>query len=307
MNILIIGYGSIGKRHAEILNTFTEIKQISIVTAQSCDPYFHFHCIEDVPEIMSYDYFIIANETDFHLNTLVYLDQAVKNKIILVEKPLFSDYTPFESTKNHIYVAYNLRFHPLFDHVKKHLDSQKILSLNISTGQYLPTWRPDRDYRTSYSASKKRGGGVLLDLSHEIDYFQWLCGPLSKIASIHTTISDLEIDSDDIMTLIGRSASNTICTMSIDYISKIPYRKFILQTNELTLFCDLIHNTMTFGHKHRSTQEIHFGTQDRNATYEKMHKNILFEPIKYACTLKEGLAVMSTIKTIKNSNLDTLP
>src|SRR5690606_29956228 len=78
-----------------------------------------------------------------------------------------------------IEVAYNLRFMPSAIRLKELLTEQivgRIHSVSIEVGQYLPDWRPATDYRKNVSACKKLGGGVLLELSHELDYLTWLFG-----------------------------------------------------------------------------------------------------------------------------------
>ena len=101
-----------------------------------------------------------------------------KNKFVLVEKPLFSKPNKINIKKNKYYVGYNLRFNPIINFLKKKIKSKKIWSVNIFCGSYLPNWRNNIDYRKSSSAKKHLGGGVLLDLSHELDYVQWLFGKI---------------------------------------------------------------------------------------------------------------------------------
>lgn len=83
MKVLIIGYGSIGKRHYEVLSKFSQIKLINLITKQEIKV---FKFLED---INTYDYFVIASETNKHFEQLKFLEENVKNKLIFCEKPLF--------------------------------------------------------------------------------------------------------------------------------------------------------------------------------------------------------------------------
>ena len=71
-----------------------------------------------------------------------------------------------------------MRFLGAVRHIKEQLAKNllgDIYFAQIEAGQYLPLWR-ERDYTESYSAHKSKGGGVALDLSHEIDYMRYLFG-----------------------------------------------------------------------------------------------------------------------------------
>ena len=301
MNALIIGYGSIGKRHYEVLSRIDLIKKIDIVTAQDLPERRTFNLLENVDHLDNYDYFIIASETFKHFNQIEYLEKNTKNKIILCEKPLFETYKELMIVKNDVFVGYVLRFHPLLQKLKNFLENEKILSATVNCGQYLPTWRKEVDYRTSYSASKSQGGGVLLDLSHEIDYVQWLFGVMTGIQSYQVKISDLEIDSDDLVTLISKTQKGVVVTLSIDYISKITYRKMIVHTIENTYELDFINNLLT--QKDKRGLELKYQSEDleRNTMFEKMHTSVLSDQHN-ACTYKEAQSVMKTISIIQEQN-----
>lgn len=284
MNVLLIGYGSIGKRHESILSTFKNIQTIDIVTKQIVQNKTTFSSIKDIKELNYYDYFIIANETYKHASTLKYIDYLVKKKTILVEKPLFKDYKKYSPT-NKIIVAYNLRFHPVIDFLKQY----EYIYLNASVGQDLQQWR-EEPYTKNYSAKKKYGGGVLRDLSHEIDYIQYLTGNIKNIKATIDKKSNLKIDVEDIVVANGKT-KKAIVGFSMDYISKIPFRKIIAHTKEETFICDLIANTIN---------NKKLKTIDSNYTYRKMHKAILNNSFDKVCSYKEGLKTMKIIKDIEN-------
>ncbi len=285
MNILIIGYGSIGKRHERILSTMQDSTySIDIVTKQNIEQKNTFTSISQIKNLNRYDYFIIANETYKHSLTLKTIDKLVNHKIILVEKPLFKDYEKFQP-KNKVLVAYNLRFHPIIEFLKPY----KFIFFNAIVGQDLKQWR-DRNYIKNYSAKKQYGGGVLRDLSHEIDYIQYLNG---KIKDIHSTIdkkSNLNIDVEDIVIGNGKTR-NAIIGFSMDYISKIPFRQIIAHTKNETFICDFISNSIN----NKKLKDI-----DRDYTYREMHKAILNNNFDKVCTYKEGLKTMKVIQEIEN-------
>ena len=302
MKVLIIGYGSIGKRHDEVLSSFSEIDSIDIVTKQNIVDRTIYKSIQEVENISQYDYFIIASETNKHYKQLVYLDSHIKNKIIFCEKPLFESKKKLKILNNEIYIGYVLRFHPLLQKLKDFLQNEKVVNVNVKCGQYLPTWRPNSDYKKSYSSKKDEGGGVLLDLSHEIDYVQWLFGKIEDIKSYQVKVSDLEIDSDDLTVVLGRTKQDVIVNISIDYISKITHRRVMVDTFNNSYELDFISNKLTKKDKTGLEEIYSFTNLERNFMFEQMHKSIINDKVNI-CTYNEGIDVMNTITTIQGQNI----
>ncbi|PRM89627.1 oxidoreductase [Aliarcobacter cryaerophilus] len=301
MKVLIIGFGSIGKRHYDVLSKLSEVQNIDLVTKQNIENIVYYKNLEIVKSINQYDYFVIASETNKHFEQLKFLEENVKNKLIFCEKPLFESKQDFEIKNNKLFIGYVLRFHPLLEKLKEFVKNEKILLVNAKCGQYLPSWRPNTDYKNCYSAKKEEGGGVLLDLSHEIDYVQWLAGQINEIKSYQVKISDLEISSDDLSMLIGKTNQDILVNISIDYISKITHRKLLVETLEYSYELDFISNKLIKKDKNGLEETYSFSNLERNYMFEKMHLDI-FEQQKNVCTFKEALEVMDTISTIQEQN-----
>lgn len=302
MKTLIIGYGSIGKRHSEILSSIDLVSIIHIVSSQDGLPYKTYQDISDIPDLEFYDYFVISSPTANHFEQLSYINSRVVNKKILVEKPLFSKKCSIH-VQNQIYVAYNLRFHPVMDKLHHLLQNKTIISVNVNTGQYLPEWRPGRDYRESYSASAESGGGVLLDLSHEIDYLLYLFGNIRILGAIKSKISDLEINSDDFVSVIGTFDNGAVLNLSMNYISKIPMRRIIIDSHNETIIADFVAHSLTI--KERGSEEPRIETfeNNRNTSYLAMHKALLENHFGKICDYNEGLKTMEVIHSINLRNL----
>ena len=96
----------------------------------------------------------------------------------------------------------------------------RIISSRAQFGQYLPDWHPWEDYRRSYSAQKKLGGGVILDRIHEIDYMRWLFGDVSELTAMAGHISHLEIDTEDVAEIVLKFANGSIGSVHLDYIRR---------------------------------------------------------------------------------------
>ena len=119
-----------------------------------------------------------------HFKYLRYLDKTIKNKKILVEKPLFHKNYNLKIKNNKVFVGYNLRFHPVITFIKKYIKNKNIFLSNITCRSYLPNWRKNTSYTKSNSAKKSYGGGVLLELSHEIDYINWIFDGIKKLTML---------------------------------------------------------------------------------------------------------------------------
>ena len=143
--------------------------------------------------------------------------------------------------------GYNFRFLPSLIEFRKQLQAKKIGDIYLvrsEVGQYLPSWRPESDYKNGVSANKSLGGGVLLELSHEIDYLRWIFGPVNWVFSHISKKSDLDIDVEDsvdvIMGFKGFDLSEGEATVSLtmDFLRHDISRKCMVIGEKGTLLWD---------------------------------------------------------------------
>ena len=279
------------------------IECIDLVTKQNISGVSSFKTLSDVKDIQYYDYFIIASETSKHYEHLKYICSKVENKKILVEKPLYDKTYKLLESNNLIFTAYNLRFHPVLEKLKNEIEKEHVYYVNAICGQYLPTWRPDQDYRLSYSANIEQGGGVLRDLSHELDYLTWLFGDINKIDSINTKVSELDINSDDIFTAIAVTKNKTILNVTVDYISKAPMRRLIIHTENKTIEADIIHNRIAISDRDTKEDITFLDKKDKNHTYKKMHESIINDELDVVCSFDAGKKIVNLIDGIEFKEL----
>jgi predicted dehydrogenase len=293
---LIIGYGSIGKRHASVLAHLGSL--VSLVSSQNIK---EFPCHKTVELALANDNFdnvIIATPTSMHYNVLQVLIECKYAGLILVEKPLYAQVQAIAlASENQVFVAYNLRFHALFFEAKKLLMDEVLISFSVHVGQYLPTWRKDSDYRKSYSAKSIQGGGVLRDLSHELDYSLWFCGPCIEVTAIGGKFSALEIDSEDTYSILMRCENCPIVTIQMDYLSRMPRRLIIIQTQRHTLALDFINGTLSVD---GSVKLTILNAMDKS--YEAQHSSLLSETMNDFCGYEEGLNTVKLITAIELAN-----
>ena len=285
--VLIIGLGSIGQRHYRILKKLN--CNIKIISQRDIYQKYKIHFSKIEIEYFDPDYVIIASKTENHFNDLYKINKILKNKIILVEKPLYHKHIKKKIIlKNIVLIGYNMRFNPIINYLKKYFlqYKKKIYSINLYCGSYLPNWRKNISYQKSASASKL-SGGVIRDLSHDIDYISWIFGDVKKIKSIHEKVSVLKINTHDLAYIIGKS-KKTFINFSLNYYSIIPHRYIIIDCQNETLHVDLISRKMISKKANNKifTKNWSF---DTNESYREMHQAIFKNKFENFCTYEQGL------------------
>jgi len=248
--IVIIGYGSIGKRHAKNVISLGADPYIITAYPEKSDK---MHFVPALDGCKEPYYGIICTPTARHLDDFKSLVEKTNCRNILIEKPLTASLKDAleikmvaEKNNANVYVAYNMRFIKAFELAKQCIDAHhnEFRIIKINAGQYLPEWRPYKDYRQSYSSHRSLGGGVDLDLSHEIDYLVWLLGmPKNILFRFNKKISALDIDSPDYFKGIYEYPGFLV-DVELDYIRKKSRKLRILGENTDILSVDFINKTI---------------------------------------------------------------
>lgn len=247
--ILIVGLGSIGKRHLRLARGLMPNADIRVLRHQNNNEVHEYSngSFSNLDEAVAFkpQIAVIASPASSHVATSQFLaDDGVH---LLVEKPLSSSLSGvarlLETCRDKnlvLLTGYNLRFLPSLQRYKDLLDEGiigNIFSVRCEIGQYLPTWRPDTDYRTSVSARSAMGGGVLLELSHELDYLRWIFGEVEWVKASLSHQSELEIDVED-------SAH-----LTLGFQPKVNKRQLIAQVNLDLIRHDTTRNCTAIGEK----------------------------------------------------------
>ena len=206
MRVLIIGLGSIAKKHIKALyRLYEDCKVFALRSGNGADRVVGVTNIYSFDEAKSIqpDFIIISNPTFQHLKTIeTVLEWGFP---LFIEKPIlhsledaYSLSAKLDSTSTLNYVACNLRFLDSLQFVSNKLKNQnKLNEVNIYAGSYLPEWRPGIDFRKSYSSNRAMGGGVHLDIIHELDYVYWFFGKPLHVRSLLKSQSSLNINAID--------------------------------------------------------------------------------------------------------------
>jgi predicted dehydrogenase len=286
LSALVVGLGSIGERHARLLRSLG--LDVAAVSRRTQGPALPRHStLAGALAAAMPDYVVVANETAAHRDTLVALADAGFSGRVLVEKPLFDRPASLpRAIFASLHVGYNLRFHPVLAELRRLLADDPPLSVQVYAGQHLSDWRPGRDYRATASASRAAGGGVLRDLSHELDYMIWLFGPCRRVAALGGCFGELGIDCDDVQALLLAFDRCPAATAQLNYLDRPGAREIVVNTARRTLRADLLRGTLRVDGDERSF------AFERDATYLDQHRAVLAGGDERLCSPAEGLAVV---------------
>jgi predicted dehydrogenase len=295
LKALVIGYGSIGARHARLL---AELGcDTAVLSSRAVEFSRVFDSLATALESHAPDFVVVANPTSQHFDTLSELLRRRFTGTVLVEKPLFDRaLEPPAAGAARVCVAYNLRFHPLISRLRELLRDERVLSVRASAGQYLPDWRPATDYRASYSASEKRGGGVLRDLSHELDYLTWMLGGWQRVVALNGRFSSLEITSDDVFACLLTTPACKVVSLHLDYLDRAGRRGVVVNTDRHTFEADFTRGVL------RIDREEQVFKVERDDTYRAMHGELLAGNFANVCTLDEGMRTLTLIEAAQRSS-----
>ena len=320
-NILIIGLGSIGSRHFKIINNLRPDININLLRRKeskennlekSANKIFY-----DIEEALkeNLDAVIISSPSSMHINQAInFLDLNIP---IFIEKPISSnleDCLKFkklaEKKKAFILVGYVLRYSKILNEYKKLIEKNiigKHLYIDIKYSSFLPDWRKNIDYKKSVSSKQSLGGGVLLELSHELDYANWLFGPLDELKAIRKNTNQLEIDVEDIVKIIAKNKNECLLNFHLDFCSKITKRYCCLYGSKGYIKLDFIKNKISSKLDIEKKEKSYKIESNYNDMYIKQMEHF-FKCIEYdkvpKITLEETTEIMRIIEICKSSTLN---
>ncbi len=322
--ILIVGLGSIGKRHLRLARQFYPGADIRVLRHQPTNdlPEYSngvFSSIEDacafLPMIA-----VIASPATFHISTALALAELGVH--LLIEKPLSASMTGvvklLETCKKQnlvLFTGYNLRFLPSLQHFRVLLSEGaigRILSIRVEVGQYLPSWRSGSDYRKGVSARRELGGGALLELSHELDYLRWIFGEIEWIKATLSRQSDLDIDVEDSAHLVIGFATESkrkqlIGTLNLDFIRHDSTRLCTAIGKNGTLrWNGLIGEVMIYKQENKEWRECFSEQHKSDDSYKAEWINFIAAVTGHKKPLisgEDGLKVLQIIEAAKKSSI----
>jgi predicted dehydrogenase len=306
-NVLIIGSGSIAKKHIKFLNK-NNIKPI-IINIKTID--IAKKKINDLIKNFNITTAIICSPASTHLK---YINFFKKKKIhFLVEKPLLTDSQLklinknfFKKSKLTELVGYQLRYNKTLINIKKLLKSKflgKLYNVKIVCNSFLPMWRKKK-IKNSISLSKKKGGGVLLELSHEIDYMLWLFGDPDHLKAFIDKIKIFNKEVEESANLFFYYKNFNI-QLEISFNSRFEKRSILIEGKNASISADLLKNIIHIN-KTGSSKLFYKNNQQKIDMLFKQDEYFIksIENRQNANNLQNALKVLNLIKLSRKSNLN---
>lgn len=327
MKVLMCGLGSIGQRHVRLLrqllgdaveiHAFRQrgldlVIQDDMTVLPGATPAAHYgltaHTSLDAALAVRPEIAFITNPISLHVPMAQRMADAGCH--LFLEKPVghcLAGLAELQATvqqrKLVAAVGYQLRFHPALQRIKTWLAEGvlgRVISASIHFGEWLPGMHPYEDYRISHAARHDQGGGVILCLSHEIDYACWLFGWPREVMAMGGQWSDLEMDAEDTADLFfeGQSGGHAFpVSVHVDFLQRPARRTCLIVGDAATVEWDYLANRLWITRAaDRSREEITFAGFTRNAMFLDELKNFLgnlagSEPL--GCPLKDGIDTLA--------------
>ena len=325
--IVIVGYGSIGKRHLENFLRFKDTELIVYTKRNDLESLKRkgvkisdslTDCLKEKPKIG-----VIANETSLHIPTAIKL--ANEGLDLFLEKPLSNSLKNAEKLRAIVkkkklvtQMGCNLRFHPCIKKIKNLIEQKKIgriISAQVQNCSYLPDYHPREDYRNGYAARKDLGGGVILTQIHEIDYMYWFFQEVENVISISGKLSDLNVTAEDYVSSILKFRNKIIGELHMDYFQRPDFRSCKIRGTKGEIYWNSNNNRVNIYKQNKKRWEtvLEVKKYERNFSYVEQLKHFL-ECVKDRkksindldqgiATLKIALAIKKASKSMKNISI----
>ena len=325
-SVLIVGYGSIGKKHLENFLQFKDI-QLTVYTKRNDLQLLRENgikisdslteCLKENPDVG-----VITNETSLHIPIAIKLAKAGLD--LFLEKPLSNSLKDVEKLRAIVkkkklitQMGCNLRFHSCMKKIKSLVEQQKIgkvISAQVQTCSYLPDYHPWEDYRKGYAARKDLGGGVLLTQIHEIDYMYWLFQEVENVISMSGKLSDLDITAEDYVSSLLKFKNKIIGELHMDYFQRPDFRSCKIRGTKGEIYWNSDNNSVNIYRmdKKRWKTELEVKNYQRNFSYAEQLKHFLkcvkqrketindieqgIDTLKIALAMKKSSKIMKPVR-----------
>lgn len=323
MKFLVVGLGSMGKRRIRNLKHLQQNNIIGFdLRKDRCKEAFEKYQIKtyyDIEKALkeSPDAMIISTPPDLHMK---YAKIAIQNKIhFFTEASVVKDDMEevIQSLSDSEIIGLpscTMRYHPIILEIKRILKNNKIgkpLSFLYHSGQYLPDWHPWEDYKNFY-ASKRETGACREIVPFELIWIVDIFGEIKSLTAIKSKVSNLETDIDDIYNVLLDLENGIQGNLTVDVISRFPYRQLKILGEEGVIFADWSNRNVSYFTKELGWKQTNVddGVVEKNyihgegpyieemKTFLKVIRNEMPSPY----TFSEDLKILKILEIIERSS-----
>lgn len=298
----VIGCGSIGGRYAEWLQQLdcqVAIFDVDPVRARSVAERTGARTFDSTAALFrtGVSKVVVATPPHVHLDGLIAALEAGAD--VLIEKPLAAsqkqgDLILAKSTQSdgRVFGVCNMRFHPGPQALMRELGRiGRPLFARLHFGHRLSQMRPAG--LGTYAGNPAEGGGIILDCIHEIDYLQWLLGPIADVRTLQAQIGEDQIQSSDVADIQLKLTSGALASIHLDYFSRFKRRGAEIVGTDGTLYWES-------NGRNPEVCEIHFGDQTSRTTLEEYASLPAAEP--YLEMLRRFLGDGAGLQTVQEAH-----
>lgn len=320
-HILIIGSGSVGKRHAR--NLVAQGCTVSCVDPRKdrLD-----EVVKDIKVQGIYDSFVEGLSKAKRLHGVVvasppryHIDQSIasleKGLPVFLEKPVSPEADSairlqecVHSTGIPLLLGYTWRWWEPLRQVRHLLASKEIgnlLHVRFVMSAHLEDWHPWENVQDFFMASKELGGGALLDESHWLDLMIWFFGMPDSVFGRINKISSLDIETDDNVDMLVKYSEGPLVSIHLDLYGRPHEKKIIFVGEKGTIRWTADPNQVAVGHNMLQQWEITDYDCERNDMFNAAASEfleILSGDRVRTCNINDGVRVMKLIEAVRRSD-----
>lgn len=295
MEVLVVGYGSSGRRYATLLS---QLGCSPTIASRRLSPEIYRRIASGEERMSKFDRVLLCTESSEHSAFLENADLREFSGSILIDKPaILSKSVVLKLNGIEVRVAYNLRYLDAVWKLRDALRGEPIVRASARCLTYLPSWRSERHVSETYSALLSLGGGALNDLAHEFDYLTLLIGDWTVLAANGGRLGDVTVDADDSWGILGRSNVCGHIEINLSLISRLNIRDLTVETPRETFHLD-------FNSGELRTSEESFSGNKVGETYLPMLEDFLSNsPGTRLPSLGENALTLKRINEVREASI----
>ena len=281
LKLLVVGIGSIGRRHSDVLYSELGCRNITLWdpiperAKEQAAKYPGMQTVDTLEEGLAAkpDAVFICSPPALHMRQA---EMAIRAGChVMVEKPLAIDMESLYKVKalaekegKMVSVALCNRYHKGLQRVKKLVDSGtlgKIINIRGARGEFFPESRPD--YMSSYYVLYSG----CFELIHGVDYTVWVSGgEPTEIYGICGSDADIGFRSPDNAEVLLRTDNGVTCSVNLAFYQRPSHQELFVYGTEGTCELRYTHNDYALRWYTRETgnwQEEHVDGLYRNMMF----------------------------------------